>query len=270
MTAVVALEDLLLDESEWQRTPCEKADTFTPEQFRFHHQGYVILPGFLPDDLIDAYTAEWRAAGNGPGGWPDATPYMRNPALRDLCCNGPLADALAHLIGEAMGVNLNLTGWVSTERDWHQDSYLNEPYVGGHYAAVWMALDDIDPRSGPFQIVPGSCRWPQVSQAKIKAALGEDGQVPMWPKHSERILTPLFEREMERRGAEVFTFVPQRGDVLIWNGRALHRGSRAEVPGMERRSLIAHYSGVGHRPDMPAALPHGDGWYFPLDGGPVK
>lgn len=278
MNAVtLSLEDLALDEAEWCATEVERVVTppyanglVTEGQLDWATRGYVVLPGFLPDDLIDLYSAEWRAAGNGPGGWPDSTPYMRSPALRDLCCYGPLQQVLAHLIGEPMGVHLNLTGWVSTERDWHADSYLNAPYVGGHYAAVWMALDDIDPRSGPFQIVPGSCRWPQVSQAKIKAALGEDGTVPMWPKHSERILTPLYEREIAERGAEVFTWVPSRGDVLVWNGRAVHRGSRAEVPGMERRACIAHYSGVSHRPDMPPALPHGGGHYFPLEGGPVS
>lgn len=272
MTMTLALEDLALDESEWARTSIERKAhiDLDSRQYRWVRDGFVILPGLLPDDLIDAYCAEWRAADLGPGGYPDATPYMRHPALRALCTYGPLHDVMAHLIGEPVGVHLNLTGWVSTERDWHQDSYLNEPYVGGHYVAAWLALDDIHPDSGPFQIVPGSCRWPQVSQAKIRAALAADGDGPMWPKHSERILSPLFAAEIERRGAEAFTWVPSRGDVLLWSGRALHRGSRAKVPGMERRALIAHFSGVSHRPDMPPALEHGGGHYFPLDGGPVR
>lgn len=37
-----------------------------------------------------------------------------------------------------------------------------------------------------------------------------------------------------------------------------------------RPAFIAHLSGVTHRPDMPAALPHkAGGWYFPIEGGPV-
>jgi len=39
---------------------------------------------------------------------------------------------------------------------------------------------------------------------------------------------------------------------------------------MVRKSLIAHYSGVNHRNDMPTALQHGAGWYFPIDGGNVQ
>jgi hypothetical protein len=34
---------------------------------------------------------------------------------------------------------------------------------------------------------------------------------------------------------------------------------------MERRALIAHYSGINHRQDMPAARQHGGGWYFPVE-----
>jgi hypothetical protein len=34
---------------------------------------------------------------------------------------------------------------------------------------------------------------------------------------------------------------------------------------MERRALIAHYSGIHHRHDMPSAQQNVDcGWYFPL------
>ena len=32
--------------------------------------------------------------------------------------------------------------------------------VNGWYLAVWMALDDIGPETGPFQFIPGSHRWP--------------------------------------------------------------------------------------------------------------
>lgn len=278
----LTLDALALDPAEWADTPVETSlGPLTDDQRRFIRDGYTVAERLIPDDLIDAYAEEWLATngpdGDGdyrPGGWPDATPYMRHPALRSLCTYGPLSDLLAHLIGEPMAVHLNLTGWVTTERDWHQDSYLNEPYVGGHYAAVWIALDEIHQDSGPFQLVKGSTAWPQVSQRKVRGALRErglDGDGPMWPKATETLLTPLFEAELERRRPEVVTFLPGRGDVIVWNGRALHRGSRANRPGMERRALIAHYSGVGHRPDMPPAIREGGGWLFPLGGSqPVR
>lgn len=272
-----------------------------PGPLDWNDDGVVILPGLVPDTVINAYCTEWWKA-NGfdhldyldgsteavgyetaneygglwglnatrPGGWPDCTPYMRHEALHDLVCGHPIANELYGLLGEPAGVHLNLTGWVSTERNWHQDTYLNPPHVGDYYAAAWIALGDIHPDSGPFQYIPGSHRWHRLTRSRIAAAGIVDMSDPTWPKQTEEVLTPLVEAEIERRGAEVVTYLPKRGDVLIWHGRLYHRGSKANVPGAYRPALIAHYSGINHRQDMPTALTHGGGWYFPIqESGPV-
>jgi ectoine hydroxylase-related dioxygenase (phytanoyl-CoA dioxygenase family) len=197
-----------------------------------------------------------------PRGWRDCTPYMRHPEILDLV--EPIASPLHNLLGEPAGMNLNLSGWVSTQRDWHQDSYLNEPEVGDYYAAVWVALGEIHPDSGPFQYVPGSHRWPQVTRELIGQHV--DLEHPMWPKHSEEILSPLFERAIADSGAEVVSHLPSTGDVLIWHGRLLHRGSEPTVPNAYRPGFIAHFSGIDHRPAFPTAkLAVNGGWYFPIE-----
>lgn len=257
-----------------------------PSSADWNEDGVVILPNLIDLDLIRRYQYDWveyndHCGGtfefydreNGgvldvyrPGGWPDCTPYMRHPALRELVCDGRIATELERLLGEPAGVHLNLTGWVSTERNWHQDTYLNPPHVGDYYAAVWIALGDIHPDSGPFQYVPGSHQWFEITQAKIGRYF--DLSDPRWPKHSEQILTELLEHEIEQRQAEVITYLPNQGDVLIWHGRLVHRGSVANLPGMYRPALIAHYSGINHRQDMPTAEYHeAGGWFFPLGGG---
>lgn len=235
----------------------------------WNEDGVVILKGFLPENLLADYESCWLSNNaQRPAGWPDCTPYRRHPELLSLLTYGPLANQLQELIGEPAAVHLNLTGWVSTERDWHQDSYLNPPHVGDYYAAIWVALDTIHPDSGPFQYVSGSHRWPQVTREKILDALEPHEKDHRWPKHSERILTPLFEAEIEKRGIPIVSHLAERGDVLIWHGRLMHRGSKANIPGMERRSLIAHYSGINHRQDMKKAKQaDGGGWYFPIDDG---
>ena len=232
----------------------------------WNEDGVVVLEKFVPEDLMVAYEECWEEANsNSPGGWDYPTPYMDNPALLDITTWGGIGELLEDLIGEPAGVHLNLTGWVSTQRDWHQDSYLNPPHVGDYYAAIWLALDDIHPDSGPFQYVKGSHRWPQVTREKILDALEPEERDHKWPKYSERILTPLFEAEIEKRDAEVTSHLPSRGDLLVWHGRIMHRGSPPNVPGMQRKSLIAHYSGIHHRGDMPAAVQtDSGGWYFPL------
>lgn len=276
------LEDL---EDDWEETltPITEREPSTPLQHEWAEHGFVVTRDVLPEDKLVAYENEWWAYNGGedatryipqtwsrPGGWPDATPYMRHDALRALVCDGALAAILQELTGEPMGVHLNLTGWVSTRRDWHRDQYLNEKYVGDFYTAVWIALDDIHEDAGPFEFIPGSHKGRPLSQAKMKEALEPHERGPDWPTHSERILTPLFEDttvRAARKGGRIKQFIAQRGDILVWHGRLLHRGSVPNDVTRPRRALIAHYSGISHRPDMPAAVRHtSGGWFFPLQG----
>lgn len=263
----VTLADLAEHWSD-EQTPDTERYPMTAAQHAWAVDGVVIhQPGLVSEDAMRAYEAEWLQFNSGRrSGWPYPTPHMDHSALLELCCQRNLAGALEALTGEPMGVHLCLTGWESTRRNWHFDQYLNEPYVGGFYTAVWLALDTIRPDAGPFEYVPGSHRWwDPISQRKMRAALGDDGRGPDWPTQSERILTPLFEAELAARAITPSQFLGTRGEVLIWHGRLLHRGSIPKDPILERRGLIAHYSGIRHRPDMPPAIQHpAGGWYFPV------
>lgn len=255
-----------------------------PSSADWNDEGVVLIHGLIDTERIENYMRCWehenRCEGFDidhrevpvihavrPGGWPDCTPYMRHSEILELVA--PIAPYLEKYLGEPAGMHLNLTGWVSTQRDWHQDSYLNEPEVGDYYAAVWVALGEIHPDSGPFQYVPGSHRWPQVTRELIGKHVNLSD--PAWPKHSETVLSPLFERAIADTGAEVVSHLPRAGDVLMWHGRLLHRGSRPNIPNAYRPGFIAHFSGINHRPAMPTAVEYeGGGWYFPiLNSGPT-
>lgn len=237
----------------------------TDYQKTWRREGVLILKNFLPEELIEPYCVAHEREGLGKD-WQDATPYMRVPELLDLCTYEPLSQVLEEILTEPAGLHLNLTGWVSTERDWHQDHYLSPNHVGSFYAAVWFALDDIHPDSGPFEWVPRSHKWPLLSAEKIRAQIPEDRRdLPSWPKDSEAVLTPVIERKIALNGVAPKRFLAKRGDVLLWHARTVHRGSVAKVPGMERKALIAHFSGVNHRTDMAPAVAHKGGYYFPFD-----
>lgn len=240
----------------WLDRPDVDESTLTPAQLSWRRDGVVLLKAFLPDWIVDPYIAR-RAALNEPGGWLSPVPYLHVPELRALSLYPPLMAAMAGLIGEEMLLHLNLTSWISTERDWHQDDYLNPPFVNSWYCAAWMALDTIDPDSGPFEYVPGSHRWPLMRGEKVRHFLTEEERnqrdamgINWWAKFSERYVVPAIEAEVAGHGVAPVQFLGEKGDVLLWHGRLMHRGTAPRVPGMPRRSLIAHYSGINHREDM--------------------
>lgn len=248
---------------------------FFPDELRGYHDwiqswittGVAILPKLIPDELLDAYCMRRAHLIPMSAGWSSPTPYTHVKELRDLALYAPLMRHLEILLEERAGLHLNLTGWVSTERAWHQDTYLNPPHVGAHYAAVWTALEDISPLSGPFMYYPGSHRWAVIRRHHVFKHMTEAEQLDEnWPKKTEDWIAAACVEEARRYGTEPVEYLPKRGDVLIWHSNLIHCGSKPIVPGTERKSLISHYSAISKRPDMPAPVQHDNGeYFFPFD-----
>lgn len=203
---------------------------YQPPSNLWNEQGVLILKSFVPEEIIDDY------AKHGPylhGDRREATAYMHNIELLRLCTFKELAERLEMLCGEPMACHLNLTGWTTTVREWHQDSYLNlHVDVQDRYLAVWTALDDIHPDSGPFEYIPGSHLWGLFDNSRFLnhcldhgLMTGTEVSSGLWHKKSEEILTPLVEDKIRRDGLEVKKFLGKKGDVLIWHHRLTHCGS---------------------------------------------
>jgi hypothetical protein len=251
------LADLCEQVADELKPPLDRigAEAKSEHQKHWQDEGVVILENVIPGHIIAEYSARFvrdNAARLGAG-YGAGTPYMLVKEIKDLCLNIVVMDVLEELIGGPMGMHLNLTGWKSTERNWHQDDYLNPHYINAHYAGVWYALDDIHEDAGPFEYVPGSHRILDACRRdKIRAALPpEQSNTPEWPKYSETVLDDLYEAEIERNGWEVKKWCGKEGDVLIWHGWLLHRGSKPKNPELLRPTIITHYSALSHRHDMP-------------------
>ncbi len=239
------------------RTEIDEA-ALTPSQLEWRRDGVLDLRGFLPEAVTAPYLQR-RIAHGKQHGWLIASPYMYVPEMRELALYPPLMAKLKEVIGEDMLLHLCLTGWMSSQRGWHQDDYLNPDFVNSWYVAVWIALGEIHPDSGPFEYIPGSHRWPLLRGEKVRKFLtpeelsrkAEGTGINHWEKYAERFVNPAIDAQIAAVGRPAVQFLARRGDVLVWHGRLIHRGAMPKVPGMERRSLIVHYSGVNHRPDMP-------------------
>jgi hypothetical protein len=253
-------QSLLLDQ------PRANLKGLTADQQHWRDQGYVVKRGFLPHDLIDAYDDIRRTLRLGSGPFADITPYLNHSVIRDLCCSRELHYLLVDLLGEEMGLHFILADYKSTTRGWHQDDYLNPDDTYGRYAAIWMAMDDIDPDSGPFQFVPGSHKWPCLRNGKVKQLvvprIREDDN-HHWAVAAEYLVNKSVEHHIERTGSRVETFSARKGDILIWHAKLMHRGSIPNDPALLRPALIAHYSNIRSRRDLGVEITrHREGGYF--------
>ena len=86
----------------------------------------------------------------------------------------------------------------------------------------------------------------------------------------EKFVVPAIEAEIAARGVAPQKFLASRGDVLVWHGRLMHRGSLATSQNFWRPALIAHYSGTKHRPDMKKRATDENGQPYALFGHPLR
>ena len=54
--------------------------------------------------------------------------------------------------------------------------------------------------------------------------------------------------EEEERGLELESFLPKKGDALIWSADLAHGGAPITDPALSRRSFVCHYCPAGARP----------------------
>jgi SAM-dependent methyltransferase len=272
--AMPSFDDLAEDYPEDRIPPIDRSDVdeskLTWDQLQWRRYGYLVIPGFMPDELIDAYVEHRERVGVGLGGFETTVWQDTADEIKAIGCYKPLADKIAELMSEELALNFTLTQFTSTQRQWHQDDYLGPPDLFGRYCAVWIALGDVHPDSGPFQFVPGSQRWKGMRghlirerlQPEVREWQGREGEGGHWAAIAESFTTPAYQAEIDRTGLPIETFRPRRGDILIWHGKLVHRGSMAVVPGMRRPSIICHYYPATMKP-LPTERFRGGGLYWP-------
>jgi hypothetical protein len=135
----------------------------------------------------------------------------------------------------------------------------------GRYVAVWVAMGDIHPDSGPFEFVPGSHKWPYLRGDKVRAWIKPKARedVHDWATAAEYFVNRSLERYMKELGVKPIYFDAKKGDLLIWHAKLMHRGSIPKNPELSRPALISHYSSIrASRHIGPEITRHGDGGYF--------
>ncbi|WP_374126605.1 phytanoyl-CoA dioxygenase family protein, partial [Sphingomonas sp. 28-62-11] len=184
----------------------------------------------------------------GVGSFPTFTPYIEHDVIKNMFCSVEMNIVINDLIGEQLGLHFNLSPFVSTERGWHQDEYLNPPGTNGRYLAVWIAVDDIPEESGPFEFIRGSHKYLPVSRDKVMPYLKEEFQAGTenlqdWSVHSSMFINPAYFYKFCLEQKKVTKFLGKKGDVLLWHSRLIHRGS-PPTSDAQRPGIIGHFSPI--------------------------
>jgi len=167
--------------------------------------------------------------------------FVQSAAIRQALVTPSVLARLDLLLGQRAIPYQTLNMPVSSEQAAHSDEILMTTNPPGYMAAVWFALEDITPDSGPFRVFPGSHRLPYLSarEVGIPRGVSEDECAKVYDTHYYRMIG----ERIQELGLRPWPFVPRRGGILIWHSNLLHGAESVTRRGSTRRSLIVHYYG---------------------------
>ncbi|GJM09399.1 MAG: hypothetical protein DHS20C11_16750 [Lysobacteraceae bacterium] len=234
----------------------------TAEQRRdyYREQGYVVVPSLLSrrdcSAVIDAFRCEvkpfeghiYRQASANPEEhkWTPAGTMLNSilnpvavnprqfPRFRDLVTRMLASDALfgaaSELYDEAAGLVQSMY-FEGNPATWaHQDCYYLDSTREGDLMGAWLALEDIDPRSGQFYVMPGSHRLDLLpNEGATSIAYNHDA-------YKQHVLDQIETHGLEKRSPRL-----NAGDVLFWGSRVIHGADEPVSHEYSRNSLTAHF-----------------------------
>lgn len=179
--------------------------------------GYAVIRGAIPDSAVEDARAicdqHLTAADKDAENEIEASKLLRIPELASIVFNATVCDSLRDLIGGPVTLYPNYVVRLNRFTDWHIDNgFLPQYHEDGghlfdpdfrHLQCVAYFQDNIPGVGGGLDVVPGSHRW------------AEQG---VTPEHET-----LFTTYGEAIGVDT-----RAGDLLVFDGRLLHRGSPSE------------------------------------------
>ena len=110
----------------------------------------------------------------------------------------------------------------------HTDSYFLDTHPSGYLCAAWVALEDIDEKSGPFKVFPKS----------HKLFLNNTYESESLETHFKTCSNFAESNDFELA-------LLKKGDVLFWHPSLIHGSLEQKDSKFSRKSLTSHYYPLG-------------------------
>jgi hypothetical protein len=250
-----------------------KLDTgaITQDQARqlrfFLEHGYLILPNAIPpawldsarSDLDRAYAGKVRKAlfecgplGRGHRPWQKE--ITEHPAkVLDLhhfstaCLNIMFAQQITAFLGlifeSKTFASQSLGFLLGSAQEGHQDSAYVVYTLPRHFAASWIALEDVTIGAGELFYYPGSHRLPDHLYGGAYKSVSEARRMGTPEPELEqdvRAHVAALHSRAEALGYPREVFAAKAGDVLIWHADLIHGGNPI-TSSKTRKSFVTHY-----------------------------
>ena len=209
----------------------------------YHYNGFVVIPGLVPETMIDAARQDAENKGFNPD-FPITTQrdtsriqdfWQASEAVRELACFPPLLEILEMLYGRAPVPFQTLNFSVGSQQRAHSDTIHFSSLPPKYMCGVWVALEDITEENGPVFYYPGSQRLPEYNFSHIIETADKTSY------ENYKAYEDFIEKIVEVNKLEKKAFLAKKGDLLIWSSNIIHGGSPVVKSGSSRWSQVTHY-----------------------------
>jgi hypothetical protein len=209
-------------------------------------QGFCLLD--LADEAFHRRAEEIRtslAPQFDLAGWREGTAadlrlqdgWRQFAAVRELALHPVVLEMLGFLYGRVPFCFQTLNFPVGSQQHFHSDAVHFHSYPHGFMCGVWMALEDIQVDAGPLVYYPGSHRLPYRTAETEGFSPAEVAGEP----HPQRLFEPIWRREVQQQGFQAQTYLPRKGEVLVWHANLLHGGLPVKNRKHTRWSQVNHF-----------------------------
>jgi len=185
--------------------------------------------------LLEEDLSLWECGESGPPRLQDG--WIDHASIKALALEPMVLDLLRHLYGREPFAFQTLNFAVGSEQHFHSDAVHFHSYPHGFMCGVWIALQDVQPESGPLMYFPGSHRLPYLSAR----SLGLNRDAVMGEPHPQRFFEPIWQQAVNGTPFIQQQFLPKRGELLIWHANLLHGGEPVQNRCSRRWSQVNHY-----------------------------
>jgi ectoine hydroxylase-related dioxygenase (phytanoyl-CoA dioxygenase family) len=218
------------------------------QQQQFERDGYVVIEEpVAADAVLDAIVESLADLYGKPLHERDGVVYYRNRIqdawkidehVKGLARSAPVLSLLQELYGRLPLPFQTINFRIGSQQRAHSDALHFSSKPEGFMCGVWVALEDVDERSGPVVFYPGSHRLPFVTMADAGLQATSE-QYGAYEQHIEQLI--------ERERLEPRYGTMRKGQALVWAANLLHGGAPQEDRSRSRHSQVTHYFFEGCR-----------------------
>jgi hypothetical protein len=209
----------------------------------YRKNGYIVIPGLLPEALIDAVKDETEKKAFDPS-FPIKTQrdqtrvqdfWLVSEPTKELAAFPKILETLELLYGRPAIPFQTLSFKVGTQQRAHSDTIHFSSLPARYMCGVWVALEDITEENGPVFYCPGSHRLFEYDFSQIR----NTAETTSYENYKE--YEDFIEKIVDANKLEKKKFLAKKGDVLIWSSNIIHGGSPVTRAGATRWSQVTHY-----------------------------